>query len=110
MGREQLCNLVYVGRSGTPKRPNCVADGLANLELVITHATLLLFASHQAPRPRRNSIVLLFMSHRTTKPLSWAKHSRTLAVAVFAWPLKASPRRTAPFLNSAGDSASATSN
>src|SRR5262245_3940653 len=57
IGREQLRDLVYVGRADTPKRPCCVADGLTDLELVITHTTLLLFASHRAPPPRRNSIV-----------------------------------------------------
>src|SRR5262245_51794983 len=67
IGREQLRDLIYVGRPDTPKRPSCVADGLTDLELVITHTTLLLFASHRAPPPRRNSIV--HRAHGTTKAI-----------------------------------------
>src|SRR5262249_25661858 len=51
MGREQRRDHVYAGRAGTPKRTCCVADALADLELVIAHTTLL-FAAHRAPPSR----------------------------------------------------------
>jgi hypothetical protein len=41
-GREQRRDLVYAGAAGTPKRTGRVADGLADLELVIAHTILLL--------------------------------------------------------------------
>jgi len=39
MGREQRRDRVQGGRAGAPKRPGCVGDRLAHLELVIAHAT-----------------------------------------------------------------------